>query len=397
MTGIEQELAARSWWRRPQVVAIVTLSALLVVALLLLALVYYTPSQARPLSDAKPQSTAPITEGTLSATVALTGTLEAEGSVGIAIPTGGDNAVVTHVFGEIYEGVGYCSPILEVSGRPVFALPGEFPSYRDLNSGDTGRDVRQLQAGLRACGYGLAVDGIAGPGTRNAVVAMYKRAGYTPPTAPAEPAKPLPADDGTQAAQPLATIPPAQPIIPRSDVVFLPAHAIIAGLPSVGAAISADTKITVTTGGQHVKLALPPGKMAVLAEGQTVHMSVGGWKDEAPLPALPTQPDPVDGEGDAAAGGTYSVTIALTSAPPTGTTTIPCEIALGDQTAYDHVVPASAVTYEGSATVIYVVDPKAEDRRKRVPVKVLATGDTAVAIEGPVTNDMQVYTDALGQ
>ena len=41
----------------------------------------------------------------------------------------------------------------EVSGRPLFALRGNVPAYRDLKLGMTGSDVTQLQRALRDLGY----------------------------------------------------------------------------------------------------------------------------------------------------------------------------------------------------------------------------------------------------
>ena len=42
------------------------------------------------------------------------------------------------------------SVIVEVAGRPLFVFPGTVPAYRNLSPGETGTDVAQLQAGLRA-------------------------------------------------------------------------------------------------------------------------------------------------------------------------------------------------------------------------------------------------------
>lgn len=69
--------------------------------------------------------------------------------------------------------------VVEISGQPVFFLPGRIPSYRDLKPGAVGPDVRQLQAGLGKAGL-PANDpkGTYGPGTVAAVDAMYRRSGY---------------------------------------------------------------------------------------------------------------------------------------------------------------------------------------------------------------------------
>src|SRR4051794_27451237 len=43
--------------------------------------------------------------------------------------------------------------ILTISGRPVFALAGKTPTYRDLGPGATGDDVRELKEALTRLGF----------------------------------------------------------------------------------------------------------------------------------------------------------------------------------------------------------------------------------------------------
>uniref|UniRef100_A0AAU2JQH9 Peptidoglycan-binding protein n=1 Tax=Streptomyces sp. NBC_00049 TaxID=2903617 RepID=A0AAU2JQH9_9ACTN len=72
--------------------------------------------------------------------------------------------------------------LMEVSGRPVFALEGGLPVYRDLSPGATGDDIKQLQNALRALGHSSAPDaaGTFGSGTKAALNSFYKAAGYNP-------------------------------------------------------------------------------------------------------------------------------------------------------------------------------------------------------------------------
>jgi multidrug efflux pump subunit AcrA (membrane-fusion protein) len=78
--------------------------------------------------------------------------------------------------------------LVEISGRPVFALPGQFPAYRDLKPGATGPDVLQLQRALRGLGFrtGTDKDGTFGAGTAAALTALYTAHGYTPLSAQSE-------------------------------------------------------------------------------------------------------------------------------------------------------------------------------------------------------------------
>lgn len=88
--------------------------------------------------------------------------------------------------------------IVEVSGRPLVALQGAVPAYRDLVPGDTGADVAQLQRGLAAIGYPAGGDtaGTFGAGTAAAVAAFYTALGYT--------------------------LPDGEPMVPRAEIMFVP-------------------------------------------------------------------------------------------------------------------------------------------------------------------------------
>jgi peptidoglycan hydrolase-like protein with peptidoglycan-binding domain len=73
--------------------------------------------------------------------------------------------------------------VTEVNGRPVFAVTGGFPFYRELSRDHTGPDVRQLQTALRDAGIPTTVDGVFGAGTERSLAALYSRTGHAPPTA----------------------------------------------------------------------------------------------------------------------------------------------------------------------------------------------------------------------
>ena len=71
--------------------------------------------------------------------------------------------------------------VLEVAGRPVLALVGSTPAYRDLRPGDQGDDVRQLEDGLSKLGFDPgAVDGRYDNATEKGVAAWYRNLGYEP-------------------------------------------------------------------------------------------------------------------------------------------------------------------------------------------------------------------------
>ena len=71
--------------------------------------------------------------------------------------------------------------VLEVAGRPVLALVGSTPVYRDLRPGDQGDDVRQLEDGLSKLGFDPGpVDGRYDDATEKGVDAWYRNVGYEP-------------------------------------------------------------------------------------------------------------------------------------------------------------------------------------------------------------------------
>ena len=91
--------------------------------------------------------------------------------------------LVTGVFARPGRSVGAAKPLVEYDARPVFALPGAFPLYRDLTVGDEGKDVTQVQKALRSLGLTTGSDraGTFGTGTAAAVRRLYARMGYAAP------------------------------------------------------------------------------------------------------------------------------------------------------------------------------------------------------------------------
>ena len=74
--------------------------------------------------------------------------------------------------------------ILELEGRPVIVLTGDFPSWRDFTLSTTGPDAAQLQTALVDVGLYQGDDqehGTVGHRTLNAVLSLYETIGYDPP------------------------------------------------------------------------------------------------------------------------------------------------------------------------------------------------------------------------
>ena len=106
-----------------------------------------------------------------------------------------------------------------LSGRPVFALQGDAPMYRDLGPGMSGTDVAQLETALQRIGINPgAVDGLYDAGTEAAVRTLYVNAGFQPVTAT------LAQLEGVRAAQcgvDATSCPGAGVQVPANEVFFV--------------------------------------------------------------------------------------------------------------------------------------------------------------------------------
>ncbi|WP_182900500.1 peptidoglycan-binding protein [Microbispora sp. H10830] len=133
--------------------------------------------------------TAAVERRTLVSTVVVSGTLEYGSPLPISLAgvVGGttelQRATRAPRRGRLKEG----AVLMEVNGRPVFALRGSVPMHRTIAPGTKGDDVRQLQRALRRLGYGAPVTGVFDGATIAAVTRMYTKKGY-------EAQRPTPAD-----------------------------------------------------------------------------------------------------------------------------------------------------------------------------------------------------------
>ncbi|MER6290913.1 peptidoglycan-binding protein [Streptomyces sviceus] len=200
--------------------------------------------------------------------------------------------VVTGVFARPGQRVNAAQPLVEYDARPVFALPGAFPMYRDLTVGEEGKDVVQLQRALHSLGRTTGPDpsGTFGAGTAAAVRHMYAEMGYAPPLT--TPAETVPSDTGSAARQPSDASDAgtsgsreagseAGVTVPSSEVVFLPSlPARVVSVPvHVGDAVKGPV-ITLARGDMTLTGFLDPSerglvtagaKADILAEGTGAH------------------------------------------------------------------------------------------------------------------------------
>ncbi|MFD9266361.1 peptidoglycan-binding protein [Streptomyces goshikiensis] len=164
---------------RRGVLGVVGGAVLMAVGALLATAVVKSPAQLAAEAGPPAQGvlTAEVERRVLAETVVTRGTVVADQSVTVAPP-----GVVTKLPLKAGDPVAAGRLLAEVSGRPVFALRGAVPMYRDLVPGATGDDVAQVQAALRELGHGTGTDpkGVFGPGTKAALAELYRAVGYAP-------------------------------------------------------------------------------------------------------------------------------------------------------------------------------------------------------------------------
>ncbi|MEU8923459.1 peptidoglycan-binding protein [Kitasatospora sp. NPDC048545] len=181
--------------RRRRVVAVTALVAAVTTGGgLWAAALVRSPEQAAADTAAPPASvlTAPVVRRVLSTTTVLRGVFTAGRSFPVQPTTvsagsggpGGGTPVVTALRARSGDAVNAGQVLAEVSGRPVIALPGTVPAYRDMAPGESGGDIGQLQVVLRDMGYYAGGDdeGYFGAATKTAVAGLYRRLGYPVPT-----------------------------------------------------------------------------------------------------------------------------------------------------------------------------------------------------------------------
>jgi HlyD family secretion protein len=271
----------------------------------------WVKSPAQSAADTAPPApsllTAPVQDTVLSSTVILRGDFAPGGSFQ-ATPTsvaategnpGGGPLIVTAVPATAGAPISPGQVVVEYSGRPVYALPGATPAYRDMLPGESGKDITQLQAALTSLGYSCGSDarGFFGAGTKSAVTRFYGHLGYAVPTTGAATALAVttaqqaydtqsavvdaaPAAQRSQAELTLqadaAALASAQavdgPMVPMSEVVFIPTFpASATSLPVVGQSV-ASPLLTLVDGGLSLTGQLDPSQAGLVKAGMNVQV-----------------------------------------------------------------------------------------------------------------------------
>jgi membrane fusion protein, multidrug efflux system len=261
--------------RRRRIILLVVVAVVVVAAAVGLALASQIKSPAEQAEQTKPPAltelTAPVQKTVLSTTVLGEAVVGAPkefspgtiGGGGGGASTANQNVqqIVTRVFHRSGTTVGQGSVLLEVAGQPFFVLEGTVPAYRNLEPGETGPDVAQLQADMQSLGFSTGGDasGTFGPGTSAAVVAFYQSIGYTPERITVGPK----ADRG--------------PVVPLGEYTFVPRlpARIVKLSASVGQSVSTGA-VTLAIGKPTISGQVSPSDAALLRPGMKVTIGVTG-------------------------------------------------------------------------------------------------------------------------
>ena len=294
----------------------------------------------------------------------------------------------------------WCRPLIEVSGRPIIALPGDVPSYRTLTHEDSGTDVRQLQRALVDCGYSVVVDGEYGPATAASVTRLYLYAGYEPvweelmseQTTASEAETPALEEPGAgeeQASGAAAATTEAETVrsatVPLGEIAFLPSGGTITDVARLGSEPTDSPVVTIAHAGLRLHIDLAAGVRSALDGTEQLSATIGGEPIELEFPE-------VDAEGTANDSGelVYPLDVTLPDGTPMDLlgTALTYQITVGGATEYATVVPVAALyTAPSGGSTIQLVPDDGTDPMD-VPVEVLATGGGYVAVEADDGTDL---------
>jgi len=244
--------------------------ALAAVGALLVAGAYWAGTQAAsPAAIEKQYAPAPRT--VLTATVVmrrLSQTLTVQGVIAAAsvyrVPFGpvnvpGAQPIVTAKPTPVGSVVADGSLLAQVAGRPVFAMRGVTPMYRDLTIGDQGPDVAQLQDGLAALGFQTGDSpGEFGRSTIAAVRAFYRSMGYAPPEGPTAKAGTL--------------------ILPQAEIVFIPRLPAVVGSSSLALGQPVpNPALTLASGQLEAVVPLSAAQASLVGPGRPAVLYISGY------------------------------------------------------------------------------------------------------------------------
>lgn len=159
-------------------------------------------------------------------------------------------SVVTNIAVEPGAKLELGSVVVEVSGRPVFLLQGNFPAYRDLKVGDSGPDAAAVNAALGTLGLPHDDGATFTERTSQGIRGLYERAHYAAPPGGG---------------------------MDLREVVFVstPTATVLSVMARVGAPSDAEPLVTLASGETRVVAKVPAADASTIAEGSAAEVDLG--------------------------------------------------------------------------------------------------------------------------
>ncbi|WP_420363640.1 peptidoglycan-binding protein [Curtobacterium aetherium] len=297
-------------------------------------------------SSARHTATSPVTKGDLVERTSFAGTLGYGAPVGVpGVASGTLTWLPTP--GQVIERDGQ---LYAVDERPVRAMHGTTPMWRDLQAGVRGADVRQLNENLAALGYPVIVDDVFGRRTLAAVRQWQE-------------------DRGQERTG----------VLTANDIVFVDGDVRVSTVDGqLGQPASGDV-LHVTSTKRVVKASVPARDADRLAVGTAVQVVVNGTGDPLDGSVVDTAP------GESEQGETVDVTIAFEPGDRELPSAASAQILAEGQTEHDVLsVPVQALV-AGSGREEYTVEVvRKGGTTKRVRVEVGFVADGRAAVTGDV-------------
>ena len=194
--------------------------------------------------------------------------------------------------------------LLWANDRPVIALDGAFPAYRNLKAGDEGRDVVQLQTALVAIGYEISIDGVLGYGTIEVVNDLYAEHSIQLPLEEKESEEENIDGEAQQSGEaPTKKEKEYEYIIPQAEICFIPSLSSGSirtnSVPKVGVILDATTAEVQVTNSEIKLSAEVPGTVAAAL---TAGLHASFVSNQVPVELVIKEIVPIEEKGNKESG-----------------------------------------------------------------------------------------------
>ncbi|MBM7824334.1 peptidoglycan hydrolase-like protein with peptidoglycan-binding domain [Arcanobacterium pluranimalium] len=328
----------------------------------------------------------------------------------------GNQAVVTRVTRNAGETLNSGQTLAFVSGRPVIALDLPFDLYRDINEGNDGADVKEIQRALARLGlYKGKITGVYDARTANAMKALYKRVGSTPPSTGVSPAGAAPSSGATAtpapasapassrgegsvstetAPAPAPTLPAAPPLPPIRAAEFISltaGPATIVSIAGVNQHITPEAPLATLRSGQAVAVArVSVADIASFGVGASVDIAQSGSTSTGQkVSVIGVSEFRQASEGEHSQVPGYDITVAIPGEQFQDGQEVVLTAASTANATEGNAIPITALREEAGKTYVIL---KRGSESKKVEIKVARISEGFALLEGDTlkTDDVVV-------